>query len=161
MRKFILLAIVFFCAAVWYLSNGCFQPATIRLEGEVLQSGSPKAIAYCTFSQDSRKLLFASNAKDCGVVLFDLTTRKRLPLWEGIGLMSTAVSISPDEKWIAAGFGDETVRLWDVVAGKETAIFKGHYLSADVVEFSPDSALLASASFDGVIRVWDMKTKQQ
>jgi WD40 repeat protein len=95
-----------------------------------------------------------------------------------------AVTISPDGKRLAAGFGanHETkkrhyvageVKVWDTRTGQEIVTFKGHTTSVVSLAFSPDSTRLASCGGlsttpvllkdqgPGEVKVWDVATGQE
>ncbi|MCL5036588.1 MAG: WD40 repeat domain-containing protein [Chloroflexi bacterium] len=67
-----------------------------------------------------------------------------------------ASAISPDQKIIATGAGDRTVRLYDRKTGKVLKYFKEHTDDVGCVKFSPDGKLLAASSENGMLRVWDL-----
>lgn len=68
------------------------------------------------------------------------------------------LSISPDDRLIAAGLADNTVGLWQLESGAELYRLTGHELMVTDVEFSPDSATLASSSADTSVRLWDVES---
>ena len=75
---------------------------------------------------------------------------------EGGGV--SAVALSPDERLLAAGCKDGTIRVWSV-EGQEllTPDPPGNHTGAvtDLL-FSPDGAVLYSASADGTMEVWGL-----
>jgi WD40 repeat protein len=80
----------------------------------------------------------------------------------------TAVAVSPNGRWLAAGATDKTVRIWDLAEGQQQAVFEGHTDSViggglrdsvTSVAFSSDSATLYSAGLDGAIRSWDVERR--
>jgi eukaryotic-like serine/threonine-protein kinase len=68
----------------------------------------------------------------------------------------TAVAFSPDDKLLASGGDDATIRFWDVVTGKETRTLKAHSGRVTGLSFSPKGERLASSSADGTVKVWDV-----
>jgi WD40 repeat protein len=73
----------------------------------------------------------------------------------------TTVAFSPDDRLLASGSTDKTVKLWDVVSGKEMLSLKRHTDRVTSVAFSPDGRLLASAAWDRTVRLWDAATGEQ
>jgi WD40 repeat protein len=73
----------------------------------------------------------------------------------------TTVAFSPDDRLLASGSTDRTVKLWDVTTGKMVGSLAGHTASVTAVAFSPDGKLLASAGADGVVQLWDTISGQE
>jgi serine/threonine protein kinase len=64
----------------------------------------------------------------------------------------------PDNKLVASGSADETVRLWDSATGAARHTPQGHLGWVKAVAFSPDGKLVASGSNDKTVRLWDSAT---
>ncbi|KAM3089420.1 hypothetical protein ACMFMG_001019 [Clarireedia jacksonii] len=77
---------------------------------------------------------------------------------EGHSNPVSSVAFSPDNKIIASGSWDCTIRLWDTVTGELQQILEGYSDSVNSVAFSPDSRIVASGSWDNTIRLWDTAT---
>lgn len=73
----------------------------------------------------------------------------------------TAVAFSPDDRLLASGSADKTIKLWDVVTGKELRCLTGHEKSLTCLAFSPDSKRLASGSEDSTVKIWDTVSGHQ
>jgi WD40 repeat protein/serine/threonine protein kinase len=67
----------------------------------------------------------------------------------------TALSWSPNGKWLATGSGDATVRVWDVASGRCLLTLGGHTGRIGCVAWSPDGKWLASASEDTTAKIWE------
>ena len=66
----------------------------------------------------------------------------------------SALAISPDGRWVAAGTGPEGhVFLWNTVSGGKPLMLDHGLITIAVVSFSPDSKYLASVA-GGRIKVW-------
>jgi WD40 repeat protein/tRNA A-37 threonylcarbamoyl transferase component Bud32 len=67
----------------------------------------------------------------------------------------TCLTFGPDDRRIAAGGADSTVRIWDADTGH--AVFAPVQAShpATGLAFSPDGRRLAAAGIDGLVHLWD------
>src|SRR5262249_45593449 len=76
-------------------------------------------------------------------------------IWTGKGHRDRIPStrFSPDQKMIATGSWDSTLRLWDVATGKALAVLTGHKAAVLNSAFSPDGKTLATKSDDRTIKV--------
>ena len=66
------------------------------------------------------------------------------------------MAYSPDNRLLAAGSADKTVRIWDLATGEESRTLIGHSDWVTDVSFSPDGRRLASSSYDGTVKIWDV-----
>lgn len=69
------------------------------------------------------------------------------------------VEISPDNRWLATGSWDRTVRLWDLVdpdPNTSSVELDGFDLGVFDVEFSPDSHWLVAAGNEPVAYLWNL-----
>jgi WD40 repeat protein len=70
------------------------------------------------------------------------------------------VALSPDDKTLATGGMDTTIRLWDVRTGKQKHVLKGHRSWVNGLAFSQDGKTLASASSDATVKLWDVRRRK-
>jgi hypothetical protein len=70
------------------------------------------------------------------------------------------VAFSPDDKHLATGSADRTVRVWNAATGGVIRTFQGHTGTVFSVAFSHDGERLASAGVDRAVKVWDSSTGQ-
>ena len=73
----------------------------------------------------------------------------------------TSMLFSPDKRFVASGYFDNTVKLVDLVTGEERFVLRGHTGNVWSIAFSPDSRIMATASADHSVRLWDVKTGEQ
>ncbi|MDE5089406.1 MAG: WD40 repeat domain-containing serine/threonine-protein kinase [Trichodesmium sp. St16_bin2-tuft] len=69
-----------------------------------------------------------------------------------------SVALSNDQKIVASGSEDETIKLWEVDSGREILTIRGHSGYVNSVAFSPNGEILASGSDDKTIRLWEVQT---
>lgn len=72
------------------------------------------------------------------------------------GHVSTATCIawSPDNRLLASGSHDRTIRVYDTQTWKLLSVGQGHGSPVISITFSPDSRSIVSTSIDGTIAVW-------
>jgi WD40 repeat protein len=73
----------------------------------------------------------------------------------------TSMLFSPDKRFVASGYFDNTVKLVDLATGGERFVLRGHTGNVWSIAFSPDSRIMATASADHSIRLWDVKTGEE
>ena len=71
-----------------------------------------------------------------------------------------SITLSPDEKTVASGSWDNTVRLWDITTHKEISTLIGHTGPVYSVAFSPDGKTIACGYYFSGIFLWDIATKR-
>ena len=70
------------------------------------------------------------------------------------------IAFSPNNKIIASGGEDTTVRLWDIETKRCLEVFEGHLDRVRKVTFSSEGNILASCSDDRNIKLWNVNSKE-
>ena len=74
----------------------------------------------------------------------------------------TSLTLSADDRLLAAGDANGIIRIWDFASGKETALLRNlEKRSVHRLGFSPDGKLLVSAHWNGALLFWDLATQRQ
>lgn len=95
-----------------------------------------------------------------GPYIYNTNNFELLRLMKGHTKPVWCVAWSPDDKWVASGSADNTVRVWDIATGNEQITLTGHNEPVSDLAWSPNGALFATSSADGSIRIWDLETQQ-
>lgn len=72
-----------------------------------------------------------------------------------------SISISNDNKYIASGSDDKTIRIWNMLDYKQLKILIGHESSVESIAILQDNKYIISGSWDETIRIWDIENGKQ
>ena len=101
------------------------------------------------------------NTESGGLIrIWDLETKGLRPILRYNAAVTT-IAFSPNNRWIAGGSRDGTVRVWDAGTGERIYEFTEDTEPIWKLEFSPDSKLLLSLSLDGTGRLRDLVPPRQ
>lgn len=126
----------------------------------LLSSPEKPAIPYSSllhdlvFTADGRYLVY-DNVKD--LVIRDGHTGEITRKLSGHRSTIRSIAVSPDDRYIASGSKDRTVRVWEIETGREVWSETAHAQETGAVAFSPDGETLATAGGDGFLRLWRWK----
>lgn len=117
------------------------------------------------FSPDSQWLAVGRDQRLDGelrdeIVLWDTYSWEPQATLAGHTGQITAVSFSPDGRWLASASSDSTVRLWEVSSFAEVGVFRGHSEPVARVSFSPDGHVIASVNGMGGVLLWEWESAQ-
>jgi WD40 repeat protein len=149
---------------VWNVNDGSCK--------RTMRDGRLTLIYSVAFSPDGRNLVAAGLNDDVG----DRSETGTIAFWVSDDAFSqrafacivdsspallcmTAISYSPDGRYLASGSEGGVVKLWDGTDRSCVAVLRGHILKVTSVSFSPNGNLLVSGSDDGSIRLWSVQDK--
>lgn len=124
--------------------------------------GHEKPILDAVFSRSGARVATAS--VDGTLRVWDARTGKETaklaPASVGYGKPLTfhSVAWAPDDRQLAVGAGDGSVRLVDPSTGAVLHTLQRHASQVETVTFSPDGRRVVSASLDSTAVVWDAQT---
>ncbi len=133
------------------------NPTTVAANNPATTSASANTVASNPNNTTSGSST-TSAAPIAGGKIKTLNLSYATPGIPGHTLAVTAVAVSPDNKTVATGGQDETVRLWDIVTGKELVVLHDHTGAVAALNFSPNGRILASGGDygDGNIKLYEV-----
>ena len=141
---------------IWELQRGkCIK----TLQGN---SNAIYAIAY-----SNQQNLLASGHEDQTIKLWNVDIKapqtlkpdlQPFQVLRGHSDRILSIAFSPDQKILASGSADRTIKLWDAQTGKSIKTLQGHRSWVWGITISPNSKFLASGSYDHTIKLWDLES---
>jgi Planctomycete cytochrome C/Anaphase-promoting complex subunit 4 WD40 domain len=115
------------------------------------------------FSRNGKLLLAGGGheAKSGRVVLWDVTTGKRITEIGDEYDVVLAADISPDQSMVALSGPSKVVRIFSTASGELMQQIKKHTDWVTAIQFGPDNVLLATADRGGEIVVWEAATARE
>lgn len=130
-----------------------------NLNIDLAHSLDHSSVVCCVkFSNDGKHLATGCNKS---AQIYDVETGVKVhtfseePLKDG-DLYIRSVCFSPDNKYLAAGAEDKTVKLWDIEQKRLHHTFTGHDLDIYSLDFSRDGNLIVSGSGDKKAKIWNV-----
>src|SRR5262249_41560470 len=62
---------------------------------------------------------------------------------------------APDDRWLATGSGDGSLKLWEVATGKEVKTLGNHKGGVLALAWGAEGKMLISGGADGTVKLWD------
>ncbi len=121
----------------------------------------PERIPYVLkFSRNGKWLLAAGGrgAQAGRVVIWDVTTGKRVTEIGDEADIVLAADVSPDHKLVALGGPGKLIKIYDTATGELRHKIKKHTDWVTAMEFSPDGEMLATGDRNGGAYVWEAET---
>jgi WD40 repeat protein len=144
-------------AAFFDLAARKIQVYAARTGKLLWQSVSPNRAGALALSPNGNLLAVWTKGL-CDVQIWDLRTGKPIRSLvlrgDAKDRHSARLAWSPDNRMLAVGGLDSSVRLWEVASAQVRREFHGHLAQATCLAFSPDGRFLASASEDTTLLIW-------
>lgn len=119
---------------------------------KILKTPAPD-ITAAALRGDGKSL--ATGGSDQRLYLWDLPSGdRRGDVISGPSQGARALALSPDGQFLAAAFGDHSIRIFRIEDGRLVKTLEGHNGLVRTLLFHPDGRTLFSASFDGTLRAW-------
>jgi WD40 repeat protein len=113
-------------------------------------------ITQFIISSDQRQLFcIGEDQKD--ILVKQLEGNAPISYLEGHRKEVVSIALSPDNKILASGSGDNKVNLWDLASGQKIKELLGHNQDVISLAFNHDGSVLASGSEDRNVKLWDVK----
>ena len=88
-------------------------------------------------------------------LLFVAQTFHKHAVLEGHNAQVSSVSFSFDDKMLATGSSDQTIKVWDVASARELSTLRGHEAAILSAGFSDKGTSLTSVDYRGKLIHWD------
>ena len=114
--------------------------------------GHTESASHAEFSPDGKRIV--SSSLDGTIRIWDARVDPSvltLPYGDNV----TAMSFSPNNRWLAVGHWSTDVKIWDAGDRRLVQTLSGHDAGTLSVVFSPDGKRIATSSENGAIKVWD------
>ena len=134
------------------------QPEAVRLVDTATGAVDERAFRFAAtaldpvLTGDRRRVLVTSDREDATYEL-DATDLRLVRRFAGGG---TALAVGPDDRTVALGAADGTVRLLDLSSSRVRALDGRHAKRVMRLAFTPDGTTLVSVAEDGKVLVWDV-----
>ena len=151
-------------------------------ESDAINSGHSKEVRSVAFSPDGNHII--SGSEDKTLKLWSVETgeyRATFPAFDQDNIENNdgsdsndnmqrydgghsegirSVAFSPDNKIVASGSDDKTVKLWSIETGQCLDTLGGHKNWVRSVAFSPDGKFIVSGSDGQTVKLWSVETHQ-
>ncbi|KAJ8384033.1 hypothetical protein AAFF_G00212770 [Aldrovandia affinis] len=138
----------------------CAKDTTVRVWRMDTLSGEVRCVAQGSGHANAVGSVSCSRLKESFVVTgsLDCTIKLSVRLTEkGHEKDVNSVAVSPNDKLVASGSQDRTVRVWSLAGLGLAGVCRGHRRGVWSVQFSPTDQVLASASADGAVKLWGLQ----
>ena len=93
-------------------------------------------------------------------MIWNITTGECLQTFEGHKAFVNCLVFSKDEKTLATGSGDNTIKIWDLASRECVQTLSGHSGPVTKFAYSVDGKRITSSSGDNSVKIWALATKE-
>jgi RNA polymerase sigma factor (sigma-70 family) len=152
--------------------------------GDVLPAGAVARLGTLRFRHECNGVAYTRNSKFLisggrDFRLWDADSGRQIrryqpklnPLTAEYYSAHTTISVAPDNKTVAVGCTDHSVRLWDIEQNKEIRVLGTHWEAPGRIGvgtkmncsvcYSPDGKVVVSGGNDGKVHVWNPETGKE
>jgi WD40 repeat protein len=126
---------------------------TDHYDAVVIGSGAGGGTLARTLATSGKRILLLERGNFLPRELSNWQPRQVL---KGHERLVNSLSFSPDNRTLASGSSDGTVRLWDVESGEQRAAFDWQLGRVWTVAFAPDGMRAAAGGDKGKLILWDV-----
>lgn len=131
-------------------------PCTGKIETLKSQKGRIKGVSFLPGGDKAAISTSQSNLELWDLKEFkkiqDYSETARRGVYESFG-----IDVSPGGNYIAAGYGDKTIKIWDREHAGLLAIYEGHTNIVKSLKYTSDGKYILSSDTDGNIKMWDIE----
>jgi WD40 repeat protein len=99
------------------------------------------------------------NEENTTARLYEVKSGKLIQTLKGHTEFITAVSFSPDSKYLATASEDYTAKIWNI-RGEEITTLRGHSQKINCLTFSPQGNYVLTGSDDYTARLWNLSGQE-
>ncbi len=110
--------------------------------------GHSSRIGTVAWSPDGK---YITSVADQNIRVWEAMTGKLIRSFNMGNDSNADIALSPDGKYVAAGFADHTVKVLDIMTGSTLLTHMG---DIGAIGWSPDGKYIASGGSDGTVQVW-------
>ncbi|KAG8846919.1 hypothetical protein FRB91_000349 [Serendipita sp. 411] len=119
--------------------------------------GHTDSVQFVKFQEDDTVF---SASHDGSYRIWDVQTGKQKIMVNAFGNRAESIALSSDDRLLAVGLKDSTIRILDMETGNEV-ILQGHTNRVTSVAFSYSNEKILSVSDDGTARIWNVEKKEE
>jgi len=157
-------------ARAWWLDNGTlfcihtkgaisyWNPSTLRQTAQYDEPAEAVTNSASLALTPGGRLVWANHESE--IVVWDLVARRQLGRLRCFPGEGKVLSVSPDEKLLAAAAEGKCLAVWDLEKMREIATLPKSAAFGPLVRFSRDLHLMAMGNGNGTVEVWDLNRKE-
>ncbi|QYT02831.1 WD_REPEATS_REGION domain-containing protein [Trichoderma simmonsii] len=104
---------------------------------------------------------FLVTGGDSSFKVWDRDTGACITYSEATGSALTALSMTPDDRWIVTASNRGSIRFWDRMTGKSHCIVDAHKQTIYSIAFKPRGGYFVTVSGDMTVRIWSYVPRSQ